>query len=120
MAKAKSTVPAKATKPRSKLRSNFRLSATQFLLAVSLLVNASLASFVYYIQVSPKADAALVRHGLERSCNANYYHHMARQTTAEQKVLFSEWLCRRNYLTGEHLPLQSSDGQITIPASQTN
>lgn len=118
MAKAKSTAPTKVTKPRSKLRSNFRLTATQFILAVSLLVNASLASFVYYIQTSPKADAALVRNGLERSCVTNYDHHMAHQTTAEQKVLFSEWLCHRNYLTGEHLPLQSSDGEITIPASQ--
>lgn len=114
MAKAKLAPPIKITRSKS----NFRLTTTQFLLALSLLINVSLISFVWYIKASPKADFALLNEARTRSCGKNYALHMSEFNLPGAKALFSENACNRNYLTGATLPFHSSDGRFNIPATQ--
>ena len=82
-------------------------------LIFSLTVNVIFASFYVWLY-QPGATATLVNYSASRACMRDYQFTKERAASIKDWAYYSEYFCRRNYLSGNNLSTWiSSDGKYS-------
>lgn len=89
-----------------------KLNITWVVLGISLLVNAVLISTFVYLE-SWRGDKTVVRTGIEHACVRDFDRTLSTFTTDEQKILFAEGVCHRNFSSGSNYTLKVVNGHFT-------
>ena len=93
----------------NELKSHWKLYSVA---TVSLLMNVAVAVILYVFNTTPYFDFALEEVAITRGCYTDYSRMMDQVATPARKAVYSENFCRRNYLTGQALPFESTNAKL--------